>query len=117
MIRIHVKTDPHQARHSSAPRRRLCFAARIIAPTLFALTAPIAQAGPGGDTLARASIDELKRAYLSCSRAALGSQLDRAGVMQCSVIYEVLKQRAFGGEFDTLYAWSRQIPMPQDTAR
>jgi hypothetical protein len=117
MIRIHVKTDPHQARHARSPRRPRCLAARIIAPALFALAAPIAQAGAGGDTLARASIDELKRAYLACNRAALGSLLDRAGVMQCSVIYEALKQHAFGGDFDKLYAWSRQIPMPQDTAR
>jgi hypothetical protein len=53
------------------------------------------------------SIDELKRGYVSCSEAAVKSRLDNGSVMHCSVIYEELKRRAFGGDFERLLAWSR----------
>jgi hypothetical protein len=53
------------------------------------------------------SIDDLKRSYVSCSDAAMKSRLDSGGTMYCSVLYEELKRRAFGGDFDRLLAWSR----------
>ena len=61
-------------------------------------------------------VDELKRVYLSCNRAAMGSQLDTPGIMQCSVVYEQLKLRAFGGDFEKLRAWSKAQSSIQKTA-
>ena len=50
----------------------------------------------------------LKLRYLRCEQAASDGTLDRDGVMSCSVVYEELKQRVFGGSFDALHAWWRQ---------
>lgn len=55
----------------------------------------------------RMSVDELKRGYVSCSEAAMNSRLDNGSAMYCSMIYEELKRRAFGGDFERLLAWSR----------
>lgn len=52
----------------------------------------------------------LKRRYLDCERAASDGTLDRASVMSCSVVYEELKQRVFGGSFEALHAWWRHTP-------
>ncbi len=56
------------------------------------------------------SVAELKRVYLACDQAAADGRLTSAGVMHCSVVYESLKRRAFGGDFDRLRAWSRAQP-------
>ena len=60
----------------------------------------------------RATHDELpiatlKRAYLACDDAAMQRRLDGADAMQCSMVYEALKRRAFDGDFGQLLAWSR----------
>lgn len=74
---------------------------------LLALAAPLAHGQSDGGKQETPSIDELKRAYLSCDRAAMSGQLHGAGAMQCSIIYEELKRRAFGGDFERLLVWSR----------
>lgn len=48
--------------------------------------------------------EALKKHYLECEAAASRGALDRDGMMSCSVVYEVLKQRVF----DALHAWWRQ---------
>jgi hypothetical protein len=53
------------------------------------------------------AVDELKRAYLWCDRAAANGRLRAAEIAQCSVFYEDLKRRAFDGDFERLLAWSR----------
>lgn len=53
-----------------------------------------------------AAIDKLKEAYLACNRDASSGGFNRAGIMRCSMIYEELKQRAFGGDFLRLLEWS-----------
>ncbi len=58
----------------------------------------------------RLSIDQLKRFYLWCGRAAADGQLDNGAIMQCSIFYEALKQRAFNGDFEQLLAWSSANP-------
>jgi hypothetical protein len=58
-------------------------------------------------------IDELKRAYLSCSGAALSGRLSGGEIMACSLVYEELKRRAFGGDFHKLLAWSKTQPPAQ----
>jgi hypothetical protein len=60
-------------------------------------------------------IDDLKRQYLSCSGAATRGRLSSGQIMQCSVIYETLKQQAFNGDFYQLLAWSRSQRLRQDT--
>jgi hypothetical protein len=52
------------------------------------------------------SVDELKRAYLACNRAASRERLASVQVAHCSLVYEELKQRTFGGDFERLLAWS-----------
>lgn len=50
-------------------------------------------------------IEELKSVYLSCEQAATASRLTSDDVMHCSVVYEELKDKAFGGEFRQIMAW------------
>lgn len=57
--------------------------------------------------LHQASIEELKVTYLNCSREALAGRLGQGTIMGCSMVYEALKERAFGGDFSRLLAWSR----------
>ena len=59
---------------------------------------------------ASVSIDELKRLYLSCSDEALSGTLSFEEILRCSVVYEELKQRAFGGDYDKFRAWSSTQP-------
>lgn len=53
------------------------------------------------------SIEELKDLYLQCDRASVERRLTHGEVMVCSTVYEVLKHRAFDGDFERLLAWSR----------
>jgi hypothetical protein len=81
------------------------------------LAAPMAHGqSPDGGPQA-VLIDELKSVYLSCSSAAADGRLDTAAIMQCSIVYEELKRRAFGGDFGRLLAWSRAQPPMQSAGR
>lgn len=73
--------------------------AAIALPALPALGQSARDAG------AAMSIGELKRAYLDCERRALVERLDTGTIMYCSVLYEDLKERAFGGSFRALRSW------------
>lgn len=86
-----------------------CRVAALAASALLAaLAAPIASAQATRSNDARTtSIDELKVAYLACDRASMSRILDGSEAMQCSVVYEELKRREFGGNFERLFAWSR----------
>lgn len=57
--------------------------------------------------LERASDADLKSFYLHCSQAGRRS-LGMGGVAVCSIGYELLLQRTFGGDFYALLAWSRR---------
>lgn len=70
-------------------------------------TPPAAGHSHQGLEVSRLSIEQLKRFYLWCGRAATAGELDNGAIMQCSVFYEALKERAFGGDFARLLAWSR----------
>lgn len=50
----------------------------------------------------------LKLRYLQCEDAASLGALDGATAMSCSIVYELLKQRVFGGSFEALVAWWRE---------
>lgn len=87
-------------------------AARLLAwPALVAAalvgTPAAAQAQPMRDDVKHLSIETLKRDYLACHRASMRRALDSGEAMHCSVIYEALKHRAFGGDFERVLAWTR----------
>jgi hypothetical protein len=74
---------------------------------LITLAASLAHGQSTGDELKSLSIAELKRGYLLCNYAAISGRLNSAAIPQCSILYEELKQRAFGGDFYKLLAWSK----------
>lgn len=61
------------------------------------------------------TVDELKRAYLLCNRTAMSGAMEHTAAMQCSVLYEQLKERAFDGDFFKLLEWSRAQSPEQNT--
>jgi hypothetical protein len=69
---------------------------RTLAAALVSLALPAQAQSP----------EELRTAYLACERAAVTERMDAGGVMECSRIYEELKERVFGGDFGRLRAWS-----------
>lgn len=79
--------------------------------TVFAigLASLFANAGEHGVPPEEGNVAELKNAYLECDRASMTRPLTSSEIMQCSVVYEELKKRAFGGDFDKLHAWSRSL--------
>ena len=75
-----------------------------------------AQAQPARDGVGHLSVTELKRGYLACHRASMRRALAAGESMQCSMVYEELKQRAFGGDFERVLAWTHtQLPRTDDT--
>lgn len=84
---------------------------------LIATATPMAHSLPLDDELKRVSIDELKRVYQSCDREAISGQLSAGGIMNCSIVYEELKRRAFGGDFDKFLAWSSAKPSQRQDGR
>jgi hypothetical protein len=53
---------------------------------------------------------ELKNTYSNCSREAMQRVLGSGEAALCSVVYEALLGRIFGGDFEALLAWSRLHP-------
>lgn len=92
---------------------------RVVQTATVALAAAVgaAQAQPAHDDVRHLSVDDLKRGYLACHDASTRRVLGMGEVMHCSVIYEVLKQRAFGGDFERLLAWARAQPPRTAAAR
>ena len=66
-------------------------------------TSAIAQLGTSAPL---GPIEKLKTAYLQYERAAVSGRLATDEIMLCSVIYEDLKKRAFGGDFSRLKVWA-----------
>ena len=60
------------------------------------------------------SMQEAKQFYLDCSRAAMRGRLGSGETAVCSIGYEVLLERHFGGDFYALLAWSRSQPQRSD---
>ena len=60
------------------------------------------------DNLRAMPPEVLKSDYLMCERAAAQAMLDYATVIACSMLYEELHQRVFGGSFDALLSWWRE---------
>jgi len=49
----------------------------------------------------------LKTIYLGCSREAFQRSLGSGEIASCSIVYETLLRRSFGGDFMALLSWSR----------
>jgi hypothetical protein len=67
----------------------------------------LTSAGPNQLQFRDAPADALKREYLMCERAATQTLLDPAEARACSVLYEQVRNRLFGGSFDALLDWWR----------
>ncbi len=66
----------------------------------------MAQPGAGSaQSVSNMPIEDLKAVYLVCERSALVGNLGDDSKMQCSIYYETLKERAFGGSFNRLREW------------
>ena len=74
-----------------------------LALAAFVSTASTAQ--PDRSHLATLTVDKLKLMYLECDRRARQTMLGSAEAAHCSMAYEELKQRGFGGDFGRLLAW------------
>lgn len=73
---------------------------------------PVATAAWAGTPLQHATPAELQSTYLACDRMAMSGLLDFGTATYCSVVYEALKARVFGGDFDRLLTWHRQAGTP-----
>ncbi len=94
---MHINIIPNSAR-------------TCVATTLLCFVAAGAFAAPHSAKITRlqqAPVDVLKVLYQNCNREAHAGRLDGGAIMGCSMVYEALKQRAFGGDFARLLAWSR----------
>ena len=63
---------------------------------------------------------DLKKFYLNCSREAVRGRIATGEIQLCSVGYEQLLQRSFGGDFRAFLAWRRDAvrrPAPPDPLR
>jgi len=81
-------------------------------PLALAMVTAVA-APPDRSHLAAVTVDELKVAYLECDRRASHALLDVADAAHCSMVFEELKQRAFGGDWNRLLAWWRAQQLAQ----
>jgi hypothetical protein len=64
---------------------------------------PSAQEAPAPFRLGEISADDLKQGYLLCERA-----LDSETFTACSVVYQELLRRVFGGNLNAMLAWLRE---------
>jgi hypothetical protein len=93
------------APEAPAEREEPPAATPVVAP---AATPPVSHATP----------EQLKSAYLQCERLVLTTPMDFGTAAQCSMVYEALKQRVFGGDFERLLAWWQQeSKSTEDSAR
>lgn len=95
------------------PIARMAWSAFAAATLTTTVALGTAYARPPLDNLDQVSIDDLKQSYLACHRASMRHALDSGEAMHCSVIYEALKHRAFGGDFERVLAWTRAQPSPE----
>lgn len=63
--------------------------------------------------LEQAPHEQLKAIYADCVNEAEQHLLGFGEAAACSMTYEALKRRVFGGDFAALIAWSRTLPVQQ----
>ena len=80
--------------------------ATVSGVTIALILAALQSAHAGDPARVRAmSIAELKGVYLGCEQSSTESRLDTGDVMYCSLVYEELKEKGFGGEFWRIRSW------------
>lgn len=92
---------------AATPRNRPGAVIGVVALMQLAIATPLAHGNSSGEEPNAVPLGELKRAYLACSDTAVDGRMSSGSIMQCSMVYEALKRRAFGGDFEKLLAWSR----------
>jgi hypothetical protein len=55
----------------------------------------------------RLSERDIKQYYLACAGEAIGRRIGSGEIKACSIAYDVLLTRHFGGDFMALLSWSR----------
>ena len=60
--------------------------------------------------------EDLKKFYRQCSRASVRGHLGAGEIALCSIGYEQLLQRHFGGDFRALLAWRRAPEGERDSS-
>jgi hypothetical protein len=78
----------------------VCSPARAQTTTQAAVTERVITRPSEADTLAA-----LERNFWLCERASMKYLLDLGTAAHCSVVYETLKARRFGGDFKALLEW------------
>jgi hypothetical protein len=54
------------------------------------------------------TVSQIKHVDLNCSNEPMERRLAGGEAAMCSIAYDVLLNRHYGGNFDALLAWSRQ---------
>lgn len=93
------------AEHAAVDAAILAEARQRAAPPT---SAPPTTAARALGSLDAATADELKAAYLYCDRLARTERFDATASEACSIVYEALKARVFGGSTDRVIAWMRK---------
>ncbi len=86
-------------------RRSLRGAGHATSLAVMILVLAVQNGQAGQPDAAAYTTDDLKVVYINCEKAALSERMDRGQATFCSTIYELLKQRAFGGDFRGLKEW------------
>jgi hypothetical protein len=114
----HLNPNWLSAPSASGTGRQLHQLSSRIVSLFFAVAVPLAAAAePDRSQLKHLTIDDLKAIYAACNNAVLNGRIDFGTVAQCSVVYEELKERAFGGDFARLREWSRSQPSAMPVAQ
>lgn len=66
----------------------------------------LAHSAAAEDDMASYTTEQLITVYLDCERAALSQRQDQGEIMLCSLAYETLKMRSFGGDFHKMREWT-----------
>lgn len=103
-------------------RAPLCIVCLMVGSAAAVAQSPATLPGPDSDMrdavrLEQMSHEQLKVLYVGCSNEAAQRVLGAAEASACSLVYETLKRRVFGGDFTALLAWSRSQPAAQPDAR
>ena len=88
-----------------------------VALILAGLLAFAAHGYPINSTPIDSPVDALERLYFVCERAATNGTLSADGVAYCSMVYEQLKSRGFGGNVENLSAWAKARQSMQNADR
>jgi hypothetical protein len=67
-------------------------------------------------TIASMQVNDLEKAFWICDYGATYRGIDSMPVELCSAVYDALRERKFGGDFDGLLSWWRENKLMQHSA-